>query len=81
MSLNLNWFKSYDTKYKYFQCLSSTKLRFKGILRCLTLISTKGMTQNTKMQKTQISVFVQNRQKTEMEIFVFCVITFEPIKI
>ena len=39
------------------------------------------MTQNAKMQKTQISVFVQNRQKTEMEIFVFCVITFEPIKI
>ena len=27
-----------------------------------------------------MSVFVQNRQKTEMEIFVFCVITFEPIK-
>ena len=39
------------------------------------------MTQNAKMQKTQISVFAQNRQKTEMEIFVFCVITFEPIKI
>ena len=39
------------------------------------------MTQNAKMQKTQISVFVQNCQKTEMEIFVFCVITFESIKI
>ena len=37
------------------------------------------MTQNAKMQKTQMSVFVQNRQKTEMEIFVFCVITFQPI--
>ena len=39
------------------------------------------MTQNAKMQKPQMSVFVQNHQKTEMEIFVFCVITFEPIKI
>ena len=39
------------------------------------------MTQNAKMQKTQTSVFVQNHQKTEMEIFVFCTITFEPIKI
>ena len=39
------------------------------------------MTQNAKMQKTQMSVFLQNRQKTEMEIFVFCVITFEPNKI
>ena len=39
------------------------------------------MTKNAKTQKTQISVFVQNRQKTEMEIFVLCVITFEPIKI
>ena len=39
------------------------------------------MTQNAKMQKTQMSVSVKNRQKTEMEIFVFCVITFEPIKI
>ena len=39
------------------------------------------MTQNAKMQKMQISVFVQNRQKTEKEIFVLCVITFEPIKI
>ena len=39
------------------------------------------MTQNAKMQKTQVSVFVQNHQKTEMEIFVFCVITIEPIKI
>ena len=28
-----------------------------------------------------MSVFVQNRKKTEMEIFVFWVITFEPIKI
>ena len=41
------------------------------------------MTKNTKMQKTQkmqMSVFVQNRKKKgEMEIFAFCVITFEPI--
>ena len=27
----------------------------------------------------QISVFVQNRKKKEMEIFTFCVITFQPI--
>ena len=39
------------------------------------------MTQNKKMQKTQMSVFVQNHQETEMEIFEFCVITFEPIRI
>ena len=39
------------------------------------------MTQNTKMQKTQMIVFVQNSNKAEIEIFVYCVITFEPIKI
>ena len=40
------------------------------------------MTKNTKtqkMQKTKTSDFVQNRKKKEMEIFAFCVITFEPI--
>ena len=26
-------------------------------------------------------VFAQNQKKTKMEIFVFCVITFEPIRI
>ena len=31
------------------------------------------------MKKTQICVFVQNCKKTEMEIFAFCIITFEPI--
>ena len=42
------------------------------------------MTKNTKMEKTQkseMSVFVQNHKKREMEIFPFCVITFEPITI
>ena len=42
------------------------------------------MTKNTKtqkMQKTKTSVFVQNRKKKEMEIFAFCVITFDQIKI
>jgi hypothetical protein len=39
------------------------------------------MAQNAKMQKMQMSVFVQNRQNSEMEIFALCVITFEPIKI
>ena len=33
------------------------------------------------MQKTQISLFLQNHKKPEMEKFAFCVITFEPIKI
>ena len=39
------------------------------------------MTQNAKTQKTQMCVFVQNYKKTEMEIFAFCVIIHEPIKI
>ena len=39
------------------------------------------MSQNAKMQKTQMCVFVQNRKKMEMEIYVFCVVRFEPIKI
>ena len=39
------------------------------------------MAQNTKMQEMEMSVFVQNRQKSEMEIFAPCVITFEPIRI
>jgi hypothetical protein len=38
------------------------------------------MTQNKKMQKIQKSVFVQNCKKTKMEIFAFCVITFELIR-
>ena len=37
------------------------------------------MTQKAKKEKKQMSVFVQNLKKTEMEIFAFCVITFEPI--
>ena len=39
------------------------------------------MTQNAKMQKMQMYGFVQNHEKTEMEIFAFCVPTFRPIKI
>ena len=39
------------------------------------------MTQNAKMQKTQMFDFVQNYKKTEMEIFAFWVIIFEPIRI
>ena len=39
------------------------------------------MTQNAKMQEMQMSVFVQNRQKMEKEIFALCVIAFEPIRI
>ena len=37
------------------------------------------MTQKTKTQKKQMSVFVQNRTKMKIETFAFCVITFEPI--
>ena len=39
------------------------------------------MTQNAKTQKTQMSLFLQDDKKMEMEIFAFCFITFEPIKI
>ena len=39
------------------------------------------MTQNAKMEEMQMSVFVQNRQKLEKEIFALCVITFELIRI
>ena len=39
------------------------------------------MTQNEKIQEMQMNVFVQNRQKSEMETFALCVITFEPIRI
>ena len=31
------------------------------------------------MHKTKTSIFVQNGKQKEMEIFEFCVITFEPI--
>ena len=42
------------------------------------------MTKDTKMQKTkkmQMSVFVKNGKKKEMEIFAIHVIIFDPIKI
>ena len=55
--------------------LSLTKLRFRrsfwGAGQVYILIGTKVMTQNPKTQKMQICVFVQNRIKTEMEIFAF----------
>ena len=38
------------------------------------------MTQKAKMQKMQMFDFVQNHKKTEMEIFAFCVHTFEPMR-
>ena len=41
----------------------------------------KVMTQNAKTQEMPICVFEQNCKKTEMEIFPFCVITSEPIRI
>ena len=66
-------------------CSSFTKLRFRRTFwsasRVKILIGTKVMTQNAKMQEMQMSVFVQNCQKSEMEIFALCVITFEPIRI
>ena len=39
------------------------------------------MAQNAKTQKIKMSFFVQNWKKSEMEIFAFCVITREPIRI
>ena len=36
-------------------------------------------TKTQKKQKMQTSVFVKNGKKKEMEIFAYCVITFEPI--
>ena len=40
------------------------------------------MTQNAKKHISQKCVFEQNRKKNpEMEILVFCVIVFEPIRI
>ena len=33
------------------------------------------------MQKMQITFFLQNHKKTEMEAFAFHVITFEPLNI
>ena len=58
------------------------KALFYSYIGLITLCGTKMMTKNTKPQKpqqTQKSVFVQNRKKKEIEIFVFCVITFKPI--
>ena len=65
------------------------------ILRCWTglyLIWFKNYATNNKKQKTkesaksmkniiQMSAFLQNRKNSEIEIFVFCVITFDPIKV
>ena len=39
------------------------------------------MTENAKTQKMQMNIFLQNHKKTEMEIFAFCVITFEQNRI
>ena len=39
------------------------------------------MTQNAKMQKTQMSLFLQNHKKTKIERFAFGVTTFERNKI
>ena len=65
------------------------------ILRCLTglyLIWFKSYATNTKNKTNkqsaksmkniiQMSAFLQNRKNPETEIFVFCVITFDPITI
>ena len=53
-TLNLNWYKRYDTESK----------------------------KKTKKTKKPKWFFLQNwKKKTEMEIFAFCVITFEQIRI
>ena len=49
---------------------------------CLNLNGYKGYDKKHKNiidKKMEISVFVQNRKKKEMEIFAFCIITFQPI--
>ena len=50
------------------------------ILKCLRSLNQSYDTKR-KNAEMQMSVFVQNRQKSEMEIFALCVITFEPIRI
>ena len=45
------------------------------------LIGTKVMTQEAKTKKNKCVFFVQNHKKMEMEIFTFCVITFELIRV
>ena len=48
--MNLNWYKSYDTKYK-----------------------------NAKKAEEASMFFVQNSKKKDIKVFLFCIITFEPI--
>ena len=70
-------------KYKHNFLPAATEIQQIRALRgCLkfacTLYSLKSkITKNT----IQIRVFLQNRKKTKMGIFAFCVIAFEPIKI
>ena len=46
------------------------------------LVGTKVMAQNVKTHILQKSDFEQtSKKKTEMEIFAFCVLIFEPIRI
>ena len=84
--LNLDWFKSYGLRCRWRPrtCLFYHHIwpffRQLYVYLSQNLIGTIDMTQNTKTQKTQISVFVQNCKKLKMEIFAFCVITFEPIR-
>ena len=50
------------------------------ILRCLTSLNLiRHKKYDAKAQK--MCVFVQNRKNAKMDIFVFCVITFKPIRI
>ena len=54
------------------------------ILKCLTSLNPnwfKSYDTKRKNAEMQMSVFVQNRQKSEMEILTLCVITFEPNRI
>ena len=54
------------------------------ILRCLVNLNLnwyKSFDKKQKTQKVPVCVFEQNCKKMEMEIFPFCVITFEPIRI
>ena len=54
------------------------------ILMCLMGLNSiwfKSYDTKRKNAEMQMSVFVQNRQKSEMEILTLCVITFEPNRI
>ena len=65
----------------YTALISFTKLWIKSYDKKNAKTQKKQKNALTAKNITQIRSFLQNRKKNEMEIFAFCVITFEPIKI